>query len=149
MNKSSSWTALRNSAFRRLWIAMLISGTCVAAHDSAATCLYADKTSVGESFQILRFRYRARSLRARVTGRIGPKFPVWSVHFTDSGINAGCGLENVAPQFVRSRPIVHQHGSQGYSLGQGPSKLRRTEGECAEVVTPKIAGKDYPSLSPS
>ena len=37
MNKSSSWTALRNPAFRRLWIATLISGTCVAAHDSAAT----------------------------------------------------------------------------------------------------------------
>jgi MFS family permease len=37
MNKSSSWTALRNPAFRRLWIATLISGTCVAARDSAAT----------------------------------------------------------------------------------------------------------------
>jgi MFS family permease len=37
MNKSSSWTALRNPAFRRLWIATVISGTCVAAHDSAAT----------------------------------------------------------------------------------------------------------------
>jgi MFS family permease len=37
MNKSSSWTALRNPAFRKLWIATVISGTCVAAHDSAAT----------------------------------------------------------------------------------------------------------------
>jgi MFS family permease len=37
MNKSSSWTALKNPAFRRLWIATVISGTCVAAHDSAAT----------------------------------------------------------------------------------------------------------------
>jgi hypothetical protein len=37
MNKGSSWTALRNPAFRRLWIATLISGTCVAAQDSAAT----------------------------------------------------------------------------------------------------------------
>jgi MFS family permease len=37
MNKSSSWTALRNPAFRGLWIATVISGTCVAAHDSAAT----------------------------------------------------------------------------------------------------------------
>src|ERR1700746_4143157 len=37
MNKSSSWTALRNPAFRKLWIAAVISGTCVAAHDSAAT----------------------------------------------------------------------------------------------------------------
>ena|SRR5690348_10353361 len=37
MNKSSTWTALRNRAFRNLWIATLISGTCVAAHDSAAT----------------------------------------------------------------------------------------------------------------
>jgi MFS family permease len=37
MNKSSTWTALRNPVFRKLWIAAVISGTCVAAHDSAAT----------------------------------------------------------------------------------------------------------------
>jgi MFS family permease len=34
---SSTWTALRNPAFRRLWIATVISGTSVAAHNSAAT----------------------------------------------------------------------------------------------------------------
>ena len=34
---SSSWTALRHPVFRRLWIASAISGTCVAAHDNAAT----------------------------------------------------------------------------------------------------------------
>ena len=37
MNESSTWTALRNPVFRKLWIATIISGTCVAAHDSAAT----------------------------------------------------------------------------------------------------------------
>jgi MFS family permease len=37
MNESSTWTALRNPTFRKLWIATVISGTCVAAHDSAAT----------------------------------------------------------------------------------------------------------------
>ena len=37
MKKSSPWIALRNPAFRKLWIATVISGTCVAAHDSAAT----------------------------------------------------------------------------------------------------------------
>ncbi|MBV8223704.1 MAG: MFS transporter [Verrucomicrobia bacterium] len=37
MNESSSWTALKNPIFRKLWIATVISGTCVAAHDSAAT----------------------------------------------------------------------------------------------------------------
>jgi MFS family permease len=37
MNESGTWTALRNPVFRRLWIATVISGTCVAAHDSAAT----------------------------------------------------------------------------------------------------------------
>jgi MFS family permease len=34
---NSSWAALRNPVFRRLWIASIISGTCVAAHDNAAT----------------------------------------------------------------------------------------------------------------
>jgi len=40
MNKSSSWTALKNPAFRRLWIATVISGTCVAAHDSAMALVH-------------------------------------------------------------------------------------------------------------
>jgi len=35
-NKLSTFAALRNPVFRRLWIASLISGTCVAAHDTAA-----------------------------------------------------------------------------------------------------------------
>jgi Na+/melibiose symporter-like transporter len=37
MIKSSTWTALKNPAFRKLWFATVISGTCVAAHDTAAT----------------------------------------------------------------------------------------------------------------
>jgi MFS family permease len=37
MTTSSTWTALRNPTFRRLWIATVISGTSVAAHNSAAT----------------------------------------------------------------------------------------------------------------
>ncbi|MEA3147997.1 MAG: hypothetical protein QOI53_3616 [Verrucomicrobiota bacterium] len=37
MTKSSTWTALKNPAFRKLWFATVISGTCVAAHDTAAT----------------------------------------------------------------------------------------------------------------
>ena len=37
MVKYSTWTALRNPVFRQLWIASVISGTCVAAHDGAAT----------------------------------------------------------------------------------------------------------------
>jgi MFS family permease len=37
MANSSTWSALRNPVFRSLWIASLVSGTCVAAHDTAAT----------------------------------------------------------------------------------------------------------------
>jgi len=37
MTTNSTWAALRNPAFRKLWIAAVISGTCVAAHDSAAS----------------------------------------------------------------------------------------------------------------
>ncbi len=37
MSTNSTWAALRNPAFRKIWIAAVISGTCVAAHDSAAT----------------------------------------------------------------------------------------------------------------
>jgi MFS family permease len=34
---ASTWSALRNPTFRKLWIGSLVSGTCVAAHDTAAT----------------------------------------------------------------------------------------------------------------
>ena len=37
MTNTSTWRALRNPAFRSLWIATLISGTWVAAHNEAAT----------------------------------------------------------------------------------------------------------------
>jgi MFS family permease len=36
---NASWTALSNPTFRRLWIASVISGTCVAVHNNAATSL--------------------------------------------------------------------------------------------------------------
>ena len=39
LTKSSTWAALRNPAFRNLWLTSLLSGTCVAAHDTAATWL--------------------------------------------------------------------------------------------------------------
>jgi MFS family permease len=37
MTNNSTWVALRNPAFRKLWMATVVSGTFVAAHDSAAT----------------------------------------------------------------------------------------------------------------
>jgi hypothetical protein len=36
-NKTSTFAALRNPLYRKLWLAVLLSGTCVAAHDTAAT----------------------------------------------------------------------------------------------------------------
>src|ERR1700688_3845549 len=37
LSENSTWTALRNPVFRNMWLASLISGTCVAAQDTAAT----------------------------------------------------------------------------------------------------------------
>jgi hypothetical protein len=37
MAKSFTWTALKNPAFRKLWLATVISGTSVATRDSATT----------------------------------------------------------------------------------------------------------------
>jgi MFS family permease len=36
MTEASTWTALRNAAFRRLWLANVISGSAIAAHGTAA-----------------------------------------------------------------------------------------------------------------
>jgi MFS family permease len=33
--KTSTWLALRNSVFRRLWLAMVLSGSCIGAHNTA------------------------------------------------------------------------------------------------------------------
>ncbi|HEY0793072.1 MAG TPA: MFS transporter, partial [Chthoniobacterales bacterium] len=37
MSEHSTWTALRNPVFRKLWLASVVSGCCVSAHDMAAT----------------------------------------------------------------------------------------------------------------
>ena len=37
MSNTSLWTSLRNPVFRRLWIASIVSGVCVSAHDTVAT----------------------------------------------------------------------------------------------------------------
>ena len=37
LKNTSTFTALRNPIFRKLWFAGVLSGTCVAAHDCAAT----------------------------------------------------------------------------------------------------------------
>jgi MFS family permease len=37
LNKTSTFAALRNPLYRKLWFAILLSGTCVAAQDTAAT----------------------------------------------------------------------------------------------------------------
>jgi len=44
--KTSTWLALRNSVFRRLWLAMVISGSCIAAHNTA---VYWTLNSLGAS----------------------------------------------------------------------------------------------------
>jgi hypothetical protein len=33
--KTSTWLALRTPTFRKLWLAMVISGTCIGAHNTA------------------------------------------------------------------------------------------------------------------
>src|ERR1700751_6334902 len=37
MSSTSIWTALRNRTLRTLWLASVVSGCCVSAHDMAAT----------------------------------------------------------------------------------------------------------------
>src|SRR5260221_830532 len=44
--KTSTWLALRTAVFRRLWLAMVVSGSCIGAHNSA---VYWALTSLGAS----------------------------------------------------------------------------------------------------
>jgi len=146
MVKYSTWTALRNPVFRQLWIASVISGTCVAAHDGAATWMMnkltgspflislmstvallsfflftlpagvlADKVDRQKLVCTINLCLTAKALGLAVLGwlhlviltsswfacfSVGPKFPIFSVHFSDSGADASHGLESVALQFV-------------------------------------------------
>jgi hypothetical protein len=34
--KTSTWLALRNPTFRKLWLAMVVSGSCIGAHNTEA-----------------------------------------------------------------------------------------------------------------
>jgi MFS family permease len=45
MNDTSLWKAVRNPVFRRLWMASVVSGVCVSAHDTAATWMMNTLTS--------------------------------------------------------------------------------------------------------
>ena len=45
MSTQSIWTALRNPTFRNLWLASVLSGCCVSAHDMAATWVMNTLTS--------------------------------------------------------------------------------------------------------
>jgi hypothetical protein len=53
-----------------------------------------------------------RSICARTSNCVGAKCSVCSVHFSDSGIDAGCGLEGVTPQSVQPWSLVYKHGSR-------------------------------------
>ena len=44
--KTSTWLALRNSVFRKLWLAMVVSGSCIGAHNTA---IYWALNSLGAS----------------------------------------------------------------------------------------------------
>jgi len=46
MEKTSTWLALRNPVFRRLWLAMVVSGSCIGAHN---TVVYLALHSLGGS----------------------------------------------------------------------------------------------------
>src|SRR5260221_12428980 len=48
--KTSTWLALRNPVFRRLWLAMVVSGSCIAAHNTA---VYWTLNSLGASTVLL------------------------------------------------------------------------------------------------
>src|SRR5258708_26712645 len=57
--KTSTWLALRNSVFRKLWLAMVISGSCVGAHNTA---VYWALNSLGASTVLISLMATVSSL---------------------------------------------------------------------------------------
>lgn len=58
-NNSSTWTALRNVVFRRLWLATVISGSCIAAQNTA---IYWTLSALGASTALLSLMATASAL---------------------------------------------------------------------------------------
>jgi hypothetical protein len=82
-----------------------------------------------------------------------PEFPVCFVHFSDSGIDAGSGLESVTPQFVKSGSVVHQHRSRigcrssvHHSLAEGSlhARFRYSFSEFAACLGLRVNGNGSP-----
>src|SRR3984893_5078239 len=108
MSANSTWTALRNPVFRNMWFASLISGTCVAAQDTAATWtmnrvsdspLFLSLMSTVASLPFFFFTLPAGALAAMIDGkRMMFVMTIWL------GIAAGglalCGLLNVINPWV-------------------------------------------------
>jgi Transmembrane secretion effector len=69
------------------------------------------KTSLGELFRIVRNGDPLRPVRSRAADRITAKCPLCSVHFSDTGIDAGCGLESITPRSVQSRTLIYKPGA--------------------------------------
>src|SRR5262245_31874592 len=68
-----------------------------------------------------------RSLCARASDCFGTERTVCAVHFSDSSIDAGCRLENVASQPVSTWSFIHEPGGRlgcwcclHYSMAQSP-----------------------------
>ena len=61
------------------------------------------KASAGKLFQIIDDGYPLRPLHTGATDRLSAKCPVWSLHFSDSGNDASCGLENARYAKVGAR----------------------------------------------
>ena len=66
-----------------------------------------DKASFGDFCQIFRDGHLLRASHAGASGRLGPKFPVCSFHFGDSGVDSGCWLASIAPEFDTARVFVY------------------------------------------
>src|SRR5262249_58803165 len=62
---------------------------------------------------------------------------VCAVHFSDSGIDAGCGPERVTSRSVATRPFIHEHGGRlgcrvcvHHSMAQGTMLLEYPHHNC-------------------
>ena len=67
MSNTSLWTSLRNSVFRRLWIASIVSGVCVSAHDTVATWVMNTLTPSMFLISVMSTRSRVQVFRFEVS----------------------------------------------------------------------------------
>src|SRR5271169_2420647 len=112
LNRTSTFAALQNPVYRKLWFAILLSGTCVAAQDTAATWTM---NMLGSSTFLLSPISTVAALPFflfTLSSGSGPERPVCFLYLCYTGADTCHRAEGTSPSTLQPRSAVYFHGGR-------------------------------------